>query len=412
MGRRCETVSDVSKAVIALRRTQGEIFGGSHSGQQERVLHAFAALALLWERRLAGGWTPPGNSTFPWAQVRLSLTALLPGFAEAGEWLARSGRAQARTPGTVTALILAGNTPLLAWSPLAAALLAGHSVFVKQSRGETIWTALFVESLAEVDSGLASLIHLDIWPGADPRTETLAQAADTVIAYGGDAALAALHQVVPEKTPFFGFGHAVSLGIVAGDGTGDAGPFARDVLLYNQSGCLSAQALLVERGLVTLQTAARELARSLDEQCHLLQIPPVTDPAAAFRVRQARDMALFLGSDVSVIGDAALRWTLVLRSSAAPLEFPVGSCVVSVVPLGSEEDFPDQLGALRGSLSSVGVAGELTDSLRRVLLSEGVSRICPAGQMQMPPLNWPNGGKNLLAELMNVNGDTEKRRES
>jgi hypothetical protein len=104
-----------------------------------------------------------------------------------------------------------------------------------------------------------------------------------------------------------------------------AGQFARDILLYDQGGCLSAQAVLVEEQNVA--AAAQRLAESLERECVALDIPPVTDPAVARTVRQARDMALFLGDDVTLIGDAALRWTIIARSSPAPLEFPVGSCV-------------------------------------------------------------------------------------
>jgi hypothetical protein len=121
-------------------------------------------------------------------------------------------------------------------------------------------------------------------------------------------------------------------------------------------------------------------------------------------------MALFLGTDVSVIGDPQLRWTVMLRSSPVPLELPVGSCIVQIVPLRRiEDDLPRQLGAMRGYVSSIGVAGTLSVSGERALISEGVSRICRAGGMQTPPLDWPNGNRNLLAELLRAMRNTETK---
>ncbi len=403
-GRKSSNGDDVRATVQCLREGYRGIFGGNRSEAQGRVLRAFATLASLWEARLQADWTPPSDSSFPWAQVRLSLSALLLGLARAGEWLSRSGGAESSgSRGAVTALVLAGNTPLLAWSPVAAALLAGHAVFVKQSRDETVWTRLFVETLAEVDGELASLIHLDLWPGDDPRTTALIQSVDAIVAYGSDTSIEILRGLTTIRTPFLCFGHAVSVGVVAANGLDDVGKFARDILLYSQGGCLSAQAILVEeQGNVTVPEVARRLAQSLQRECATLEIPPVTDPAMARTVRQARDMALFLGEDVSVIGDPALRWTIIVRSSPAPLELPVGSCVVQVTPLQPSAAPGEALGAMRGYISCVGVSGELCEAQRQAIAVEGASRICGAGEMQMPPLDWSNGNRNLLAELLKV----------
>src|SRR5207237_4674039 len=118
------------------------------------------------------------------------------------------------------------------------------------------------------DPELAALIHLDLWPGGDPRTTALLQSADSVIAYGSDASIAALRALTPTGTPFFGFGHALSVGIITADGGTEAGRFARDILLYDQGGCLSAQAVFVEDQNIT--EAAQKLAQSLDRECAAL----------------------------------------------------------------------------------------------------------------------------------------------
>ena len=155
------------------------------------------------------------------------------------------------------ALILAGNTPLLSWSPLAACLLAGHTVHVKMSRDESLWPRLFRDALAEVAPEIAERVTLDVWPGDDPRTIALIAASDAVIAYGSDETIATLRALTPTSTPFFGYGYGVSVGILPRDVPFYARGFAQDVLMYGQAGCLSPQALLVETE--TLQAGSKPL---------------------------------------------------------------------------------------------------------------------------------------------------------
>ena len=378
-----------------MRLRHYRIIDGDQPRHQARVVRAFAAFAHLWERRLADAWLPPEGSAFPWVQVRLSLAALLPGFRHAQ---AQNGGGE-NGESLIVALLLAGNTPLLAWASLTASLLAGHAVFVKQSRDELLWTRLFVESLAEADAELASLIHLDLWPGDDPRTAALVQAADAVIAYGGDATLAALRQIVPQKTPFFSFGHAVSIGIIASVEE-DVSGFARDILMYDQAGCLSPHVLFVI-GEATGITDA--LADAFRRETEVLDVPPVTEPAVAIAVRQARDLANFEGQ--RFVGDPSLRWTVIeTPPGESPAPAPVGHGVVFVVPVAAEESVTllRRLEPLRGRVSSAGIAGKISPHLQDALLSDGISRICPAGEMQTPPLDWPNGNIDLPAELRKI----------
>jgi hypothetical protein len=368
-------------------------------------------MAAVWRERIDGDWTPGAGdisgatSAFPWRMVRVSLEALLPGMEDASGWLAR---AAAGLPAGVlgprrVAHVLAGNTPLLAWPGLAACLLAGSHSVVKMSRDETLWPRRFVESLALVDADLAATISLDVWPGDDPRTLALVRSTDAVIAYGGDAALAALRAAPPSGTPFFGFGHALSVGVVPkGGGAAAAFGFARDVLLYDQGGCLSPHAVLVEGDGARAADVGTVLAAALAAEAEALAVPAVDDPGVARTVREARDLTLF-EPGVTVCGDPALRWTVIVRPRAEPLtEAPVGHGVVTVAPVGDlAAEFGGLLGAARGRVSSVGVAGgTVAEPLRRVLEREGVTRICAAGTMQCPPLDWPNGGRDLLADLL------------
>lgn len=363
---------------------------------------ALAAAAALWRCRLAAGWTPPPGSAFPWAQVRLSLDALLPGMTSPPPPLGSEGE-----PGGEVALIVAGNTPLIAWPPLCAALLAGaQRVRVKMSRDETLWPRLFVEALAEVAPAVASRVELLDFPGEDRRTAELCRASDAVVAYGSDETITALRAATPAGTPFFGFGHAISVGLAGkGDQDGTASGFARDVLTFDQQGCLSPQVIFTPSA-ADAEALGEALPPALERTAVSLEVPPVTDPGTAAAIRRARDMALFAG--FKVVGDPSLRWTVAHCQMPVDVPEPVGHGFVYVIPLcagGGVEEVVSRFGWARGRVSCVGVAGAIPDRLRAALMREGVSRICGPGEMQTPPLDWPNGGVDLFSDLWRVIGD-------
>lgn len=393
------------------------------SADTERVIAVLAQVAAIWQERLDGNWAPPAESAFPWAQVRLSLGALLPGMRDARTWVERKwgsppvlGAGGAPHSFTAT-IVLAGNTPLLAWSPLCACLLAGvRTVRVKLSRDETAWTRLFVESLRDAEPELAGRIELYDFPGEDERTYALLQDTDAVIAYGSDAAINALQARTPPGVPFFGFGHAVSVGFyprtVGGYPRAElaARLFARDVLMYGQQGCLSPHVIYARRrvrrrmsDLDAMSSLALYLASALPVVADVLCVFPVTDPATARRVRTARELALFGG--MTVLGDDDLRWTVIASADPLPHPEPVGHGVVYVSPAESPEQLRELLQPIRGIVSCAGVMGKEGASWEAVLREAGVSRSCEPGEMQTPPLDWQNGNRDLLAELRKITGD-------
>jgi hypothetical protein len=56
---------------------------------------------------------------------------------------------------------------------------------------------------------------------------------------------------------------------------------------------------------------------------------------------------------------------------------------------------------VRGKVSAVGIAApEQAEELARQLARWGVTRVCPLGQMQNPPLTWRHDGRPALGDLV------------
>ena len=98
--------------------------------------------------------------------------------------------------------------------------------------------------------------------------------ADTVLAYGGNEAIAQVRAQVPVTTRFLGYGHKLGFGLIARAaldaqrGPATARLAAHDIVRYEQQGCYSPHHFYVERG---GRMAPREFALHLAGELANLQ---------------------------------------------------------------------------------------------------------------------------------------------
>lgn len=390
-----ETVDTLELAVADLRRRHAETLSPM---PQAEVVAALCELGRRWRdpdyalRREAESWTEP----FPFAMVQVSLDALLHSLTPdaLGALLAAENVADA--PGyPVVGHVIAGNTPLLAWVSIIRALLVRSASLVKlPSNASARWAHLFHRSLAEVAPELAACVFLAEWPGGTREMDAaLCRRSDLVMAHGSDGTLDALRRLCPVGTPFVGYGHRVSLGLLLpGAESHDAARgFARDVLIYDQGGCLSPQTIYVAGDFDAAKGFAAVLADALRDAARKLPLP-VRAASAAGAVRDARALA-WMEDGAALWPDENLRWTVIARPDPAFRGSPTFG-VVSVQTLKSLADLPEALSAVAGRLQGCAVAGNADGYL------PGVSYLCRPGEMQAPPLAWRQDGRDVLRVLL------------
>jgi hypothetical protein len=315
------------------------------------------------------------------------------------QWIALAGtptRVRARAP-KIIYHICAGNLAVSAWTSLAHGLLLGSHNIVKLPGDRDDSTAR--REILDFLRGLPAPLRKLIEPHRELDVDLLREA-DVVVAFGSDETMAHLRTQLRWDQKFIAHGHALSLLWIPDPHRltpAQARACATDILTYDQLGCLSPQAIYVPTG-ADLDALGRKLTQSLESHWKALKKKPARPLAVAARIAEARDLAHALGHRVWLPPKKHLGWTLI--QDHAPLFQPSPLHGVIYLRETTESHLATALASVAGRISTVGVAGKLSSRLENVFLSLGVSRFCPAGRMQFPPLTWHHDGRSSLGELV------------
>ena len=318
-----------------------------------------------------------------------------------------SGRKRASGPPLMTH-VLAGNVPGAGLDSVIFSLLVKSATLVKTSSAEPVLPVLFARSIRNIDPNLGACLSVVSWPGGNVELEDLAYGrADVVVASGSDASLAAIRERA--RGQFIGYGHKVSFGLVTKERLADAEALAHkaayDVALYDQQGCLSPQLIYVEDGgAVTPKGFAALLATSLTHwQTELPRGPVPPEVSTAIRtVRDEAEWQALAGKDIVLHASPnGTDWTVVYDADPTFVQSSLYR-MIRVKPLRDITQLGGILHAWRPYLEAVGVAADSAQIaiLADTLGASGVSRVCPVGTMQHPPLSWCHGGRPRIGDLV------------
>lgn len=308
----------------------------------------------------------------------------------------------------------AGNIPAPTLLNIVLGFLVRSAQFVKCATGGALLPRLFAHSLYEADPKLASCLEIAEWRGGT-RTDlesTVLNEADCVIATGNDETLSEIRSRVPANTQFLGYGHRLSFGYVA-HGVLSAHQTkkivvraATDVVAWDQLGCLSPHVIYVEHG--GSGAAVEQFAELLAEELERRE-------TAAPRGRLPVELAAVISSKRDFYAMRATHspatrlwrskdstaWTVVYEEDA---HFQP-SCLHRFIYVKGASDLTEvlrQADRVRGKVSTVGIAAPEDQALELAtqLARWGVTRVCPLGEMQNPPLTWRHDGRPALGDLV------------
>jgi len=308
--------------------------------------------------------------------------------------------------------IAAGNIPNPALTSIALGLLTRSAQFVKCASGSSFLPRLFAHSIYDADSKLGACLEIAEWRGGNLELETaLFAEADCVTAAGSDESLALIRSRLPVRTRFLGYGHRVSFGFVAREVLAGhhlrrvAARVAGDVVAWNQLGCLSPHVVYVQsRGEVLPEKFAERLAEELEQreqteprgELSVEHTTAIASRRGIYEVRAAHspDTQMWQSKNSTA-------WTVVFEADP---RFQM-SCLNRFVYVKAVKDLSEMLqnaDAVRGKVSTVGIAApeDQMEELTMQLAQWGVTRVCPLGQMQNPPLTWRHDGRPALGDLV------------
>ena len=304
--------------------------------------------------------------------------------------------------------VLASNLPGAGLDGLIFSLLIKSATLVKASSSASLLPLQFARSLAEVDPELATSLAVVTWPGGKTSLEEIAfSRADVVIASGSEQTLTAIRPRV--RGQFIGYGHKVSFSIIAKEALADTTEVARqaayDVMLFDQQGCLSPQMIYVEQGgSISPNEFALHLSQALAHWEHIVPRGRIPQEAsvAIRRVRDETEWQALAGKEsVLYASPHGTEWTVMYEADPAFVPSPLYR-TIRVKPLMTFAQLNELLLPWRPHLEAVGVAisPERLSGLAAMLGQTGISRVCPIGTLQTPPLSWRHGGRPRIADLV------------
>ncbi len=312
--------------------------------------------------------------------------------------------------------IAAGNIPCPTLMSITLGVLLRSAQFVKCASGTALLPRLFAHSLYDADPKLAACLEIAEWRGGDEALEeVLFREADCVTATGSDETLAEIRRRLSTGTRFLGYGHRVSFGYLTHEmlsGHSAKKLVARaadDVVAWNQLGCLSPHVFYVEHGgsvapeyfaeLLADELARREATEPRGELS-------VADAAVISSRRDFYSVRAAASPDTRLWqSENSTAWTVVYEADPRFQH----SCLNRFIYVKGVRDLTEALqgaDAVRGHVSTVALAAdeEQAAPLALQLARWGVTRVCPPGRMQHPPLTWRHDGRPALGDLVTWTG--------
>jgi Acyl-CoA reductase (LuxC) len=285
--------------------------------------------------------------------------------------------------------------------PALFALCAHCSVLVKDREDDLV--CAFFATLEELLPKLRGIAVARRWLGESDLVEL--DRFDCVVAFGSDDTLDAIAATLHLPTRLIAYPSKASAGYVSKESLATetaaeriARAAARDLLFYDGEGCLSLNALFLERG---ANVSAERFCAILSEAIALAAREFSVAPAAsvAMRLELAREVAAFRtvagGAPVAQASGSFLV-TLDDPPEEPPFFLPGALAVRSVNGLA---DAAAYLARHHVSLEALAVAGSGA-AIAELATAMGASRIARFGRLQAPPLGAFHGGRPRIAEFV------------
>lgn len=236
----------------------------------------------------------------------------------------------------------------------------------------------------------------EAWVSMEDGPKESWKRADVVVVSGGDDTIAAVRDFLGDhghrRPPqIVGFGHRVSFAVVVDDETprtfAITQDLAQDIVLWHQTGCFSARAVIFCGSRLRSEAFARHLGDAIAEAEEALGATRLSD-AELSRRAQARGVAEFTAE----LWGEGLGW---VQSATEPFDgAQVSTHAVTLHRIGRLSELPGALSIPPRNVQGAALwcAPHARSSWVEALGRAGVTRVCAPGMLQSPPPAWPHDG--------------------
>lgn len=289
-------------------------------------------------------------------------------------------------PPALAAIVLAGNVFTAGLRAIAWPLMAGVPVIAKASSTDDVLPRYLEKALHDADADVGAALRVATFARGEAALEAaLLGHADIVSVHGDDDTVAALRARAPAHARFLAHGHGVGVAYVAAAAlTSEASALAAaervalDVAAYDQRGCLSPHAVVVDAGAAITPARFAELLADVALANLEPRLPRGEVPRDALAAQtQWRGVALARGTL-----HAGARWAVSFEDAHALRASP-GYRNVGVYTGHGPDALAARIATFAPHVKALGIAGPEAASADFAALAPYV---CAAGAMQTPPL--------------------------
>lgn len=275
-------------------------------------------------------------------------------------------------------VVLSSNIFVGALRAVMLAACSAERVTVRPSRREPVFFDILFDALGRPD-WLTEVSDIETQPG------------DVVHVYGQDSTISAIAQALPEDVSLWGHGSGFGVAVIDASAFEQAvSPLARDVVVFDQRGCLSPRVVFVFGEEIQCETIAERLAEELEQWQTKIPIGAIDDHERALRRAYADTICatgLLFENDGAMVG---------LDNEPQSFLLPPLPRVVHMMRVSTVEQAKLLLEPMRQFVTRIGGQGQYATELQKWLPD---ARPCVLGRMQKPRLDGPVDRRVALKPL-------------
>lgn len=334
----------------------------------------------------------PWLGDFDAASLHALLEAQLGSVDALDRWIDRGDTRAKAVPLSPLLHIISGNTPHSAFQSVVRGLLVGANNRVK----------LPSSGIPEFEAW-AAMLPPELSARMEIRHEFPGSWLDSAgaVLFGHASTLETFRRMLPPGIPIIEHGPKLSIGVVFDPDDRAADLAARDILVFEQRGCLSLQAVYVAGGPIAARGFCERLATAMARhRAAETRVPLTLSESGA--ISNARELMRFRAANGDDVGlwesQGGTSWTVVYQTDPTLAPGPLNG-YVTVHPLPSGGRLLEALGPEAAYLSTVAIH-PFEDALADRLDPLAAPRTCALGRSQQPPLFWHHDGRIPLADLV------------